>query len=116
MASLKQWISHFKNMSSGDLPPGSVHIVRQRGGGPTRTYYKVQPPTIVSPAQQVVDQAAAKVRAKPVNRGRPKQSKAAKGRKPSRGKGKPSRGIAKAGQKKPKKKTPQKQQVRDTLS
>ena len=57
-------------MAIGTLPADSIHIVRNRGGGPNRSYLKVQP-TIISPAQQVVNQAQAKVAdTKPVNRGK----------------------------------------------
>lgn len=64
--SANQWSTHFKKMAMGTLPSGSRHIVRNRGGGPTRTYFKVVPPIVVSPAQQAVNQAKAQV--KVVNR------------------------------------------------
>ena len=68
MADLSSWIEHFKKMATGTLPPDSTHIVRNRGGGQTHTYLKVVP-TVISPAQQVVNQAQAKVAdKKPVNR------------------------------------------------
>ena len=69
MTDVNQWIEHFKKMASGSLPPGSFHTVRNRGGGPPRSYFHVQP-TVISPAQQVVDQAKAKAKVKTINRQR----------------------------------------------
>jgi hypothetical protein len=58
--SVSQWTDHFRKMSENKLPPGSIHTVRNRGGGPTRSYYRVET-SEVSPARQAVDQAAAQV-------------------------------------------------------
>ena len=61
MANANSWIAHFEKMARGTLPPGSRYIIRNRGGGATRSYYRVNP-TIISPAQQVVNQAEVKVK------------------------------------------------------
>jgi hypothetical protein len=42
MGSVEQWVEHFRRMANGQLPPESKFIVRQRGGGPAKTFYKVQ--------------------------------------------------------------------------
>ena len=61
MANIQSWVTHFEKMALGTLPPGSKHIVRAHGGGATRSYYRVNP-TIISSAQQVVNQAEVKVK------------------------------------------------------
>jgi hypothetical protein len=60
MASLEQWIVHFRNMANSQLPPEAFHTVKPRGGGPTRTFYKilsykqetVEPQETVGPVKQ----------------------------------------------------------------
>lgn len=42
MGSVEQWVEHFRRMANGQLPPESKFIVRQRGGGPAKTFYKVK--------------------------------------------------------------------------
>ena len=74
MTSLSSWVAHFKRMSEGKLPPGSLHIVKTRGGGPSKTYYRV-----ISPVQQTIDQAEAKL--KIVNRGHVKPGRKVQTRK-----------------------------------
>ena len=74
MSAVSQWIAHFKKMSENQLPPGTLQVVRSRGGGPSRTYYRVNP--VLSPTQQVVEQATAKV--KTVNRKRKRGNTKAK--------------------------------------
>ena len=60
MADSSKWITHFEKMAKGLLPAGSQYIVSSRGGGGSRSYFRVNP-TVISPAQQVVNQAKFKV-------------------------------------------------------
>ena len=70
MASVNSWIAHFKDMSENRLVPGTLQYVRNKGGA-GRVYYKVQQP-IISPVEQVVKQARARV-PKSINNGKRKR-------------------------------------------
>ncbi len=58
--SVNQWTTHFKRMALGTLPAGSRYIVRMRGGGASKSFFRVVP--VISPAEQAVNQAQLKVR------------------------------------------------------
>ena len=59
MTSVQSWQRHFQQMASNNLAPGTLHFVKNKGGG-GKLYYKVQQP-LISPVAQVVKQAKAQV-------------------------------------------------------
>ena len=80
MTSVNSWIAHFKDMSENKLGPGTLQFVKNKGGA-GKVYYRVhQPPPVVSPAEQIVKQASAKV-SKTINKRKPKVKKTTKTRK-----------------------------------
>ena len=63
MPALAQWVNHFRRMAANELPPGSRTIVSQKGKGPQRTFYRVQPfLRTVSNSQSAVDQASSELK------------------------------------------------------
>ncbi len=105
--SVNQWTTHFKRMALGTLPAGSRYIVRMRGGGSSKSFFRVVP--VISPAEQAVNQARSKVR-KVVNKRNKGGSRQPK--RPVKGPVKGRKKRSGAGPKKPRKtKSPAKQKA-----
>ena len=83
--SVEQLKSHFKAMAEGKLPPNSLQVVRQRGSGKTKLFYKIHPQLQnLSPVKLAVDQAKNKIKSNPINTGKGSVAKKDKGSKTGR--------------------------------